>query len=179
LNKRYDPEKYERIRAGIVEELIQAGEYGLFFPPQLAPFAYNESSGQETRPLTKEQALAHGFRWQEDIPETRGKETMKTEEIPDRIQDTPDSIVDEILACVDCGRNYRLIKMELEMYRKALIPIPRQCPNCRHFDRVRRRGPIELHDRECAKCSKAINTTFAPDRPEIVYCEQCYQQEVV
>ena len=28
-------------------------------------------------------------------------------------------------------------------------------------------------------CPNEFETTYSPDRPEIVYCEQCYQQEVV
>jgi len=30
----------------------------------------------------------------------------------------------------------------------------------------------------CDNCKKDIKTNFDPDRPEIVYCEQCYQSEV-
>lgn len=28
-------------------------------------------------------------------------------------------------------------------------------------------------------CPNEFQTTFAPERPEIVYCERCYQAEVV
>jgi len=28
-------------------------------------------------------------------------------------------------------------------------------------------------------CDVEFETTYAPDRPEIVYCEKCYQKEVV
>ena len=28
-------------------------------------------------------------------------------------------------------------------------------------------------------CPNEFETTFAPDRPEIVYCESCYNSEVV
>jgi hypothetical protein len=28
------------------------------------------------------------------------------------------------------------------------------------------------------KCEVEFETSYAPDRPEIVYCEKCYQQEV-
>ncbi len=27
-------------------------------------------------------------------------------------------------------------------------------------------------------CQNEFETSYAPDRPEIVYCERCYQQEV-
>ncbi|OGZ53652.1 MAG: hypothetical protein A3B25_01230 [Candidatus Ryanbacteria bacterium RIFCSPLOWO2_01_FULL_48_26] len=179
LNKQYGEEEYKKLRVKIIEELKSKNLYGLFMPPELAFFGYNETVGQDNLPLIKEEVLAQGFRWQDDIPATRGQETLKPEQIPDHIKDVSDSILRETLACVSCGRNYRLIKPELEMYRKALIPIPRRCFNCRHTERLVRRGPFKLFDRKCDKCGKGIKTNFAPDRPEIVYCESCYQNEVI
>jgi hypothetical protein len=179
LNKRYEKDEYQKIRAQIVDELKEKNLYGLSMPPELAPFAYNEAIGQDNLPLAKEEALAQGFRWEEDIQKTMDKETMKPEQIPDNIKDVPDNIVDEILVCITCGRNYKIIKPELVFYRKMVLPVPRQCFNCRHIDRIRRRGPFKLYSRKCAKCGKAIQTTYAPDRPEIVYCETCYLKEVV
>ncbi len=179
LNKKYSEEEYKKIRAQIIEELKSKNLYGLFMPPELSPFAYNEAIGQDNIPLTKEAAIAKGFRWQDDISMTKGQETMKPEQIPDHIKDIPDSIVNEILACISCGRNYRIIKPELVMYKKAMIPIPRKCFQCRHRERIEKRGPFTLFDRTCAKCGKNIRTNFAPDRPEIVYCESCYQKEVI
>jgi len=29
------------------------------------------------------------------------------------------------------------------------------------------------------QCQKGINQPYAPDRPETIYCEQCYNAEVV
>ena len=73
----------------------------------------------------------------------------------------------------------RLIQPEVTFYKKMEISIPRQCFFCRHRNRLARRGPMKLFDRGCAKCKKPIKTNFAPDRPEIVYCENCYQNEVI
>jgi len=179
LNKQYSEEVYTRLTSSIVEELKTAGEYGLFFPPSMGFFAYNETVGQDNLPLTKEEALAQGFRWEDDIPATKGHETLKPDQIPDHIKDVPDTILKETLACISCGRNYRLIKPELEMYRRALIPIPRKCFNCRHLERLARRGPFTLFDRTCAKCGKGIRTNYSPERPEVVLCESCYQNEVI
>ena len=179
LNKKYSEEEYKKIRAKIIDELMSKNQYGLFMPPELSPFAYNESIGQDYMSLAKKDAITQGFRWEDNIPEMHGKETLKPEQIPDNIKDISDSILNEVLACVSCGRNYKLIKPELELYRKLLIPIPRKCFNCRHVERLGRRGPFKLFDRTCAKCINPIKTNFAPDRPEIVYCEKCYQQEVV
>jgi CxxC-x17-CxxC domain-containing protein len=179
LNKEYSEEEYKKIREKIIEELTEKKLYGLFAPPKISPFAYNETVGQENMPLTKEKAIEEGFRWEDDIPETHGKETLKPDQIPDHINDVSDSILNEVLACVSCGRNYKIIKPELQMYKKSLIPVPRKCFNCRQAERLDRRGPFKLFDRKCAKCGKSIKTNFSPDGPEIIYCESCYQQEVV
>lgn len=179
LNKRYEKEEYLAIRKKIIDELKSKELYGLFMPPSLAPFGYNETVGQDNMPLTKEQALAMGFKWQDEMQMTTGKETLKPEAIPDQIKDVQDSILKETLACISCTRNYRLTPSELQFYQKMQLPIPRQCFYCRHADRLKRRGPMKIYDRNCAKCQKAMKTTYAPERPEIVYCESCYQQEVV
>lgn len=179
LNKKYSEDGYKKLRAHIVAELKKVGEYGAFFPPELAPFAYNETIGQDYMPLKKAEVAAFGFRWQEDMPGTRGKETLKAEAIPDRIEEVKDDILDKILACASCGRNYKLVGLELTFYRKMFLPIPRECFNCRHVDRLRRRGPMQLFDRACAKCERPVKTTFAPERPEIVFCEKCYTDQVV
>lgn len=178
LNKQYSKEEYERLRGKIIEELEKKDLHGLIMPPELAPFAYNETIAQEFFPLTKDEALSQGFRWEDDIQKTEGKETISPEDLPDHINDVPDSITNEILRCIDCNRNYKIINQELLFYRKMKIPIPRKCFYCRHQDRIIRRGPYKFWQRNCAKCQKKITTNYAPDRPEVVYCEKCYQQEV-
>ena len=179
LNKQYPEEEYKKIRAHIVTELKEKGLYGMYFPKELALFAYNETIAQDNFPLTKEVAITQGFRWQNELQKTSGRETLKSDKIPDHIKDVPDTITKEILSCITCGRNYKIILAELQLYRNMLLPIPRQCFYCRHQDRIRRRGPMKIFDRVCTNCKKEIKTTYSPDRPEIVYCEACYQQEVV
>ena len=178
LNKRYNEDEYKKIKAMILEELKTRGVYGDFFPAELAFFSYNETIGQDNRPLTREQALTEGFRWEDEIKKTEGKGTLKIEDIPDNIKEVQDSILDEVLTCMKCSRNYRLIRRELEFYKKMSIPIPRECWNCRFTERILRRGPYKFWNRNCAKCQKDIITNYAPDRPEIIYCEKCYQYEV-
>ncbi|MBI5733188.1 hypothetical protein HY967_04565 [Candidatus Jorgensenbacteria bacterium] len=179
LNKQYSEAEYKKLRTHIVNELKNKELYGLFLPPEISLFAYNETIGQDNLPLSREEAARYGFRWEDDIPRTKDQETMQPQQIPDHIKDTLDSMLNEVLRCVSCGYNYRLIKPELEFYRKLLIPIPRQCFNCRFLDRIKRRGPMKLYERQCGKCKKSIKTTYASDRPEIVYCEQCYNAEVI
>jgi len=73
---------------------------------------------------------------------------------------------------------YRILPQELEFYRKMNLPLPRLCPDCRHYERIKQRNPLKLYKRKCDKCGKEILTTYSPDRPEIVYCEACYLREI-
>ncbi len=179
LNKQYTKEEYEVLRAHIVGELTRNGDYGLMLPPELSLFGYNETIGNDNMKLTKERAMELGFTWQDDIQKTVGKETIQPEAIPDNITDIVDTITDEILRCVDCTCNYKITEQELFFYRKMKLPIPRKCFFCRHHDRIEKRGPYKFWKRNCALCNKDIETNFAPDRPEIVYCEECYRREVL
>jgi hypothetical protein len=178
LNKQYSKEEYGELKDQIFEELRKNNQLGLMLPPELAPFAYNETIAQDNMPLTKEEALAQGFHWEDDVQKTEGKETLQPENILDHIKDVPDSITKEILKCIGCNRNYKITEQELLFYKKMILPIPRKCFYCRHYDRVVRRGPYKFWNRQCDKCQKDIITNYAPDQPEIVYCESCYQKEV-
>ena len=165
--------------------------YGEFFPAELSPFGYNETQAKEEFFLSKDLALEKGFNWQENTQRTTGKETLIPENIPDAIDDIKDDILEQTLACVECKRNYKIIPNELIFYRKMSIPIPRRCFYCRHEARVKARNPFKLWHRKCmcdkeehehtngqAKCPNEFETSYALGRPEIVYCEQCYQKEV-
>lgn len=179
LNKQYSKEDYEKLREHILEELKSKDLYGLMMPPELAPFAYNETVAQDNFPMTKEEVLAAGFRWEDDVQMTKGKETLVPEQIPDHIRDVSDEITKEVLRCISCERNYKITEQELLFYRKMVLPIPRKCFYCRHRDRIVRRGPYQFWQRNCDHCGKEITTNYAPDRPETIYCESCYQSEVV
>jgi hypothetical protein len=130
-------------------------------------------------PLTKEEALAQGFRWEDDIQMTKGKETLLLENIPDHIKDVKDGITSEILKCINCERNYKITEQELLFYRKMILPIPRQCFFCRHRDRIKRRGPFKFLKRDCDNCGKETYTNLTKEVAPIMYCEKCYQQKVI
>jgi len=179
LNRRYEKKEYEKIRSHIVEELKQSGSYGHFFPKNLFIFGYNETIAQDNFPLTKEEALSQGFSWQDEIQTTKNKGTISMVDLPDKIDDTKDSVLQEILTCSNCGRNYKVIAQELAFYKHFSVPLPRKCFMCRHRDRIQKRGPIVFYFRKCDKCGEKTSTSYAPDRPEIIYCESCYNSEVV
>lgn len=189
LNKQYSKEDYEILVEKIKKQMIDMPykdingcvyKYGEFYPAELSYFGYNETVANERFPLVKEEAISKNLNWQDDIQKTTGKETLKPEQISDAIGDVSESILNEVLACIECNRNYKIIKNELIFYKKMQIPIPRRCFYCRHAARVARRNPFKLWHRKCMKkgCENEFETSYAPERPEIVYCEKCYQKEV-
>ena len=87
-----------------------------------------------------------------------------------------------------CTEAFKFNSEELKFYTRMKLPLPRLCPNCRHYERLAQRNPLKLWHRQCmcdknhahhtGKCTNEFETSYAPDRPEIVYCEQCYNAEV-
>jgi hypothetical protein len=201
LNKQYTKEEYEVLKNKLIDHMKRTGEWGEFFPAHFSHFGYNETRAVYYHPLTKEEAIQKGFKWWDKLQFTVGKETLK--EVPDSIDDVGDSIIKEILVCEKCSRNYRIVHAELQFYRTMKIPIPVKCFFCRYEERFSEmKHPIKLWHRKCqcagkksengiytnttthphhgtTHCPNEFETSYAPDRPEIVYCEQCYNSEVV
>ncbi len=190
LNKQYSKGEYEKLRAEIVARLKKEEIYGDFFPAELSPFGYNESSAIDEFPLEKEEAIAQGFKWEDAERGTYGKETINWDNFPDSIRDLPKdfNVNKEVFVCVKCKKNYRVIGNELAFYRRMGIPVPRECPECRHVRRFRARGPNKLWRRQCmcnkenhghkGVCPNEFETNYAPKGPDIIYCESCYNKEV-
>lgn len=179
LNKQYTKEEYEEMVPKIIEHMTQTKEWGEYFPSALSVFGYNETAAQEYYPLTKENALQKGFNWSDYValkPEV--KKTLPASKLPEDIKDIPDDILNWAIECEVSGKPFRIIKQELQFYRDRNLPIPRRHPDERHKDRMALRNPRKLWARTCMNCQKEIQTTYAPDRPEIVYCEDCYLKEI-
>ncbi len=194
LNYPYTKEKYTELIKEIKKDMDDMPyidkkglvyKYGEFFPSELSPFGYNETIAQEYFPLTKEEALKQGYEWKDENLKSYNP-TLKPNEVPDSILEVPDGIINEVIACEHnnkckhkCTTAFKITKDELVFYRKHNIPLPVLCPNCRHGERISCRNPKKLWDRNCHNCNEKIKTSYSPDRPEIVYCEKCYQKEVI
>ena len=198
FNKQYTKEEYEELIPKIIEQMSsmpyvdKAGstyKYGEFFPIELSIFGYNESHAPELVPLSKEDAVTKGYNWQDNIQITTGKDTLASLSIPDSINDVAETITNEVLSCIECSRNYKIIPNELIFYKKMIIPIPRKCFYCRHQARINKRNPFQLWHRKCmcslptheheGNCEVEFETTYSPERPEVLYCESCFQKEMI
>lgn len=175
LNKQYTKEEYEKLVPKIFEHMITTKEWGEFFPIHFSPFAYNDSAAMEHFPLSAGETKKRGWKWRHDEEDQKPKTPY---EIPDHIKDVPENIHEQILICEVSGKPYKLIKQEVDFYRRMNLSIPRHSPDQRHLDRLAMRTPRRLFSRTCSNCRKEIQTSYSPDRPEIVYCEECYTQEV-
>jgi len=186
LNKEYSKEEYEKLSAQIREDMKKnpyvdltgrKWPYGEFLPLEFSTFAYNETLAQQFFPKTKEEVLALGMSWYEGEG-NKHVITKNGDKLPNTITETDESVLKEAIGCVECGKAFKIVFGELELMRKLNLPLPGACPSCREKARLARTNLPRLYDRKCAKCGKEIKTSYASDRPEIVYCESCYQSEV-
>ncbi|NUJ98132.1 hypothetical protein HGA92_05105 [Candidatus Gracilibacteria bacterium] len=113
-----------------------------------------------------------------EAPFPKVEKIIPASKLPENIADIPDDILNWAIECEVTKKPFRIIKEELAFYRKHNLPIPRRHPDQRHLDRMSLRNPRHLYTRNCDKCGKEIQTTYAPERPEIVYCEECYNKEI-
>ncbi len=181
--------------------------YGEFFPVEISPFFYNETIAQEFYPISEAQASEKGYRWF-NLKKQDYKITKKTDDIPDHIKDVSDAILQEVIECAhqgscndQCTKAFRIIEKELQFYKKMNFALPRLCPNCRHAERMKKRTQLKLGSRKCDcggeqskngiykntvdhfhegnVCPNEFQTAYSPQKPEMLYCQQCYNAEVI
>lgn len=203
FNKQYTKEEYKELVPRIIEHMNEMPyvdvkgsiyKYGEFFPSEFSPFAYNETPAGDYYPLSREVATQKGFIWKEK-EKNNYTVTLEKINIPDNMSSIDESIINEVIECEDKDMDYspgafRMIASEFNLYKKFNLPIPRKSPNARYYERLKYRNPYTLWHRKCmcvslnhihgdSDCSVEFETTYAKDRPETIYCEKCYQQEVM
>ena len=179
LNKQYTKEEYETLVPKIIEKMKKDSEWWEFFPASMSPFGYNETVANEYFPLTKTVALEKWFNWSDyETPFSKVEKIIPASKLPEHISDIPDDILNWAIECKVTKKPFRVIKPELEFYRKHNLPIPKRHPDRRHLDRMKLRNPRKLFERNCDKCNIDIQTTYSPEREETVYCEECYNKEI-
>ncbi|MFH0769800.1 MAG: hypothetical protein V1926_00300 [Candidatus Peregrinibacteria bacterium] len=175
LNKQYSEKEYEKLHEALVAHMQRTGEWGQFFPKDVCPYAYNETIAMEYFPLAKEEAIKRGYKWHDETDEPLDvKKIIPAAQLPDSITEIPDDVLNWAVTSARTGRPFRITKQELQFYRTYALPPPHLHPEERHEERLKRRPPRRLWRRLCSRCSKEVESTFQPSRPEIVYCESCY-----
>lgn len=203
LNKQYKKEEYfdmvEKIKKHMnempyIDKKGKKYAFGEFFPSEISPFAYNETVAFEENPLSKNEIIALGYKWKE-MESKLYASTLKADVLPDNIKDVPDDICNETIECPNlgnmemrCTKAFKILKDELSFYRQMNLPIPRYCPNCRYFNRLIWKNLFHFYQRECMcellnhehedKCKNKFETMYSPERPELIFCKECYQKEI-
>ena len=192
LNKKYSKEEYMIMIPKIIEhanampyidKLGREYRFGEHFPSELATCAYNESAAIDFYPITKEEALERGFTWKEREKRSYTT-TVKSADLPEIIQEVTDAILAQTIECAEKDSPYsvgafRIVPDELKFYRKMDLPLPRVCFDVRHTRRLKKLPPLKIIKRFCSKCKTEVETVYDQVRAPIIYCETCYQQEVV
>lgn len=203
LNKQYTKEEYEALVPKIIKHMNEMPyidkkgrvyKYGEFFPPELSYFPYHVSEANEFFPLSDQEAKEEGFQVF-PVYSQEYQPTKLSGDLPDNIQDVEEKIIEEVIECAhqkkcdqECTGAFRVIPSEVSFLKRMNLPLPRLCPNCRHYERLKQRNSLKLWHRQCmcekkhpqhtSKCPNEFETSYAPDRQEIVYCESCYNSEI-
>jgi len=183
LNKKYSLEDYEKMVAKIIDHMQKTDEWGEFFPYQMSQFAYNETSAMDYFPLTKKEVIELGSYWQDERYDQKinGSSYEPFEISKYRAEIKSRELLEAILVCQKSSRPYRIQPQELAFYLKHNIQIPLHHPDERYKKRFEQVNPQKTWHRTCMNegCDVEFETTYAPDRPEKVYCESCYQKSII
>ena len=195
LNKQYSKEEYfekiEKIKEHMkempyIDTKGRIFRYGEFFPYDLSPFGYNETNAHDFFCISKEKAIEMGYKWR-DKEKRDYNISVDSKDLKDDILDIEEDILDEIIGCPNdgnldfqCTNAYRIMPEELQFYKQKNLPLPRYCPNCRHYKRLTYRNPLKLWHRKCMNdsCNNEFDTTYSPKKSYKIYCEKCYQEAV-
>lgn len=164
--------------------MLQDGEYGEFFPLEAGLMPYQSSSGQYFFPLSKEEAQKQNIPWY-DEPESHISKDVRLrhapEEVPQNIMEISDDILNEAIICEISKKPFRLIRPELEFYRRMNLPIPTKHPWQRLMERKEWERGIWLYPFTCAGCNEKSFSVYTSEQQEqlSILCELCYLKEVV
>ena len=181
FNKQYTKEEYDLTVAKIIDQMIVGGEWWEYFPAWTSSHPYNKSDAMQRYPLTKEQGLSRWYARDDEIVAINIPEHATT--IEGATMDTnpltvSESIVDSVIICAETQRPYRIIKAELDLYRKIKFPLPRLHHDVRHQHRMARRLWRSLYLRTCPVISQTLITPYSTDYLGIVLSKEAYEKEI-
>ncbi len=180
LNTQYEPDEYYKIVDQIKTAMLQKGEYsdGLGF--EFSAQAYNFSLSAIPYPLSEKEVLSlGGYIAYEQETNATGIGIINARDIPETIDQVNDDILTKAIACTITNRPFRIIASELAFYRRMSLPLPTIHPSIRIENQYRIAQNGKKYSSLCAKCGKDIESMFDSKESYLLYCEKCYQQEVI
>jgi len=188
LNKQYDEESFNELKTKIkkhmdempyVDKRRNIYKYGEFFPIELSPLPYNDSLASIFFPLEKAEALASNYGWQER-EDNKHSVTLDAASIPDHINDAHESILNEVIGCIECGRGFRIIKQEYDFLKANKFPLPRKCPLCRVRQKMNAWAEnLTTITKSCSRCGEKIETSVKYKSRDNILCLDCYKKEIL
>ena len=168
LNKQYTKKKYEELVLKIKKQMNglpyrdkkgRVYGYGEFFPVELSKHGYNETNANFYFPITKEEVIRLGYRWQ-DREGVEYQLTLESKDLPDDIKEVNNSVLKETIQCQNEPKGqcqgvglFKIIPDELKFCQKQNVPLPRLCPACRDKEKyigyIDQTNPMRLYHRQC------------------------------
>ena len=172
LNREYSKGEYYELKERIISQMRARGEWGSSFPSRFSPHFYNRSDAIDVLPLPRAEALARGFRWDDE------EQTAATGDfavLPDDVSMAADTILSQVFLCRDTGRPYKLLPAELAYLRREGIALPTKSPMRRLEERAgfSRYRPLERMN--CCDCSSPILTPYSHEGSAVL-CEGCFAE---
>lgn len=179
FNTRYSEEEYWKILDDLKVKMLESGEYGEFFPLSMSPFPYNASLSNILYNIPKEKVLKLGGWWYDDktnLP--NGMKIIETNEIESDIKNVTDNILDIGIISERNGKPFKIIKNELEFYKRKNVAIPSLTPYERIVDRFKYVNNFKVFGDKCFNCQKNILSSYATSDGFKPYCDDCYKKEI-
>jgi hypothetical protein len=172
LNRQYSPEDYRELRAQIVTQMQQNGEWGEFFPSRNSPFAYNESVAGEYMPLSESEVRERGLRWLQPKSYSPPKTTPR---MPSDLRGTIEQLSGATYFCKDTFKPYKILAQEIAFCNQMQLALPELCPDRRHDRRMAKRRTRKLVQVSCTGCGRPELSAQQDCR---VLCAECYQRSL-
>lgn len=142
FNKQYTLEEYEVLVPRIIAHMQKTQSWWEYFPISISPFGYNETVAHDYFPVRKEDALRDHWHWSDtevkiNIPENA--DIVRAENLPDTSLELGKDILGKVIVCENSGKPYRIMALELSLYKKWWIPLPRIHHDIRHQERLKYR----------------------------------------
>jgi hypothetical protein len=106
--------------------------------------------------------------------------SQDSKQLPDSIFDVTDDILSVAIICEKTGKPFRIIKSELEFYRRHKLPLPTIHP----YERIKKMfsymGNHLAINGVCDSCEAKLETIYKKEEGwQKLYCAECFQREVL
>ena len=145
LNKQYTKQEYEKLLPKVIDTMRIEWNRWEFFDSSESPFWYNETIAHDYFPMRKSIAKERWYKWQNLSyePKVHADALIKASHYQD-ISTIDDWILKKIFLCEESWRPFRLVKQELDFYRKHSLKLPLYHPDLRQQKRLRWRDTFSF-----------------------------------